>query len=184
MEEETGKLPKLASASSVRGEVRETLRTETSRDLAKIRADEIRKHRAGTEIDVMDRYYIDPEIIPDGWSYEYKRKSVHGLEDAAYEVNLARGGWTAVPVDRNARHRALMPRGNYSTVEIDGMILMERPLELTEEARDVELRRARGQVRAKEQQLASTPDGTMTREHERVRPSIKKGYEPMPVPKD
>lgn len=184
MEEETVKLPKLSSASSVRGEVRAPLRTENSRDLAKIRADEIRKHRAGTEVDGMDRYYIDPNIIPDGWSYEWKRKSVHGLEDPAYQVNLASGGWTAVPVDRDARHRALMPQGNYATIERDGMMLMERPLELTEEARDVELRRARGQVRAKEQQLASTPDGTMTREHERVRPSIKKGYEPMAVPKD
>ena len=64
------------------------------------------------------------------------------------------------------------------------MILMERPMSLTIEARDVELRRARMQVRAKEQQLSSTPDGTMTRDHARVKPNVKKSFEPMPIPED
>ena len=42
-------------------------------------------------------------------------------------------------------------------------------------------RRARDQVRAKEAQLAGTPEGTLTRDDPRVAPKIKKGYEPIPV---
>jgi hypothetical protein len=78
----------------------------------------------------------------------------------------------------------MMPSGNYTTIERKGQILMERPLTLTNEARDIELRRARTQVRAKEAQLSTAPDGTMTREHDRVRPSVKKSFSPIPVPED
>ena len=79
----------------------------------------------------------------------------------------------------------MMPvNSKMSLIERKGMILMERPMSLTNEARDVELRRARMQVRAKEQQLGSTPDGTMTRDHARVKPNVKKSYEPMPIPED
>jgi hypothetical protein len=63
------------------------------------------------------------------------------------------------------------------------MILMERPTEISNEIRNIELKRARQQVRIKEQQLSGTPDGTLTREHDRVRPSIKKSFD-MPIPED
>jgi hypothetical protein len=67
-------------------------------------------------------------------------------------------------------------------VERKGMVLMERPTELVEEARLIERRRALGQVRAKESQLAGTPDGTLSRDDPRISPKIKKGYEPMQIP--
>ena len=63
------------------------------------------------------------------------------------------------------------------------MILMERPTEISDEIRNIELRRARQQVRIKEAQLSGTPEGTLTREHDRVRPSIKKSFD-MPIPED
>ena len=77
----------------------------------------------------------------------------------------------------------MMPM-NWSGVHIErkGQILMERPTEIVNEARNLEKKKARDQVRAKEAQLAGTPDGTMTRDHDRVRPSIKKGWESLPVP--
>jgi hypothetical protein len=74
--------------------------------------------------------------------------------------------------------------GDHPYIQRDGMILMERPTEIVEEARAIELRRARNQVRAKEEQLSGTPDGTMTRDHARVKPKISKGYEPIPIPND
>jgi hypothetical protein len=48
--------------------------------------------------------------------------------------------------------------------------------------RAIELRRARQQVRVKEQQLSATPDGTMSRDDPRVAPKIKKGYSPVDIP--
>lgn len=174
-----------ATAGATKKALRPDLRAESPQDRAKKRAAEIRKHRGDQDLDEIDRFYFSPSIVPEGWTYEWKRRTLMGQEDPAYQVRLAAAGWEAVPVTRDSDHAALMPAGyKGQTIERDGMILMERPKELTDEARDVELRRARNQVRAKEAQLSSTPEGTMTREHERVRPSIKKGYEPMAVPKE
>jgi hypothetical protein len=160
--------------------MRENMRDNDPRTRAEKRAAEIRANR-GSMDDGVDEFYINPSDIPEGWSYEWKRQTLLGKEDPAYQVQLARGGWEAVPADR---HPEMMPIGNYANIERKGMILMERPATLTKEARDIELRRARGQVRAKEAQLSNTPEGTMTREHDRVRPSVKKSFEPIPVPED
>ena len=155
---------------------------EDPRARAERRAAEIKANRGDVDLDSIDEFYIDPAIIPDGWSYEWKRHTLLGREDPSYQVSLARAGWEAVPAKR---HPEMMPLNSTATIiERKGMILMERPQSLTNEARDVELRRARNQVRAKEQQLASTPDGTLTRDHARVRPNVKKSFEPMPVPED
>lgn len=69
-----------------------------------------------------------------------------------------------------------------NTILRKGMILMQCPTEIIEERRMADLRKARGQVRAKEQQIAGTPEGTLTRDDARVRPQIKKSYEAMPIP--
>ena len=63
-----------------------------------------------------------------------------------------------------------------------GNILMECPLEIIQERRLAEQSKARSQVRAKEAQLAGTPEGTMTRDHAQARPQIKKSFEAMPIP--
>jgi hypothetical protein len=123
-------------------------------------------------------------MVPEGWSYEWKRHLLLGAEDPSYNVSLAREGWEPVPVNRDNMHRAMMPMnwtGAY--IERKGQILMERPTEIVEEIRAMDRRRARDQVRAKEAQLSGTPEGTFTREDARVRPNINKGWEAMPVPK-
>ena len=158
------------------------VKADDPRSRAERRAAEIKANRGDVDLDSIDEFYIDPSIIPDGWSYEWKRHTLLGREDPSYQVSLARAGWEAVPA---SRHPEMMPlNSKASIIERKGMILMERPQMLTNEARDVELRRARMQVRAKEQQLASTPDGTMTRDHARVKPNVKKSFEPMPIPED
>ena len=150
---------------------------------ARARAAQIRENLGGAGLDEGDdRFRVRQDTVPEGWMYEWKRRTVFNQPDPAYEVELSRKGWEPVPA---SRHPEMMPVGkNYNTIERDGMILMERPRELTDEARDVELRKARAQVRQKEQQLSTAPDGTMTRDHAKVRPNISKGYEPIPVPND
>jgi hypothetical protein len=180
-------LPKLTLKrikTDTRPDVREDIREESPAARAAKRVAEIRKHREGLDLENEDKYFIDPRIVPEGWSYEWKRKSIYNQEDPSYQIKLADGGWTPVPTNRDARHKALMPTGNYNTIERDGMILMERPKELTDEAKAIELRRARNQVRAKEQQLSTTPDGTLSRDDARVRPQVKKSYEAMPIPQE
>lgn len=159
--------------------LRPPLRDEDPRTRAAKRAAELRGHLG--EIDEgTDKFYVDPGSIPDGWTYEWKRHSMYGKEDPAYHVQILRAGWSPVPA---TRHPEMMPdQGSYNTILREGMILMECPTEIVEERRRIDLKNARDQVRYKESQIAGTPDGTMTRDHARVRPSIKKGYEPMPIP--
>ena len=120
------------------------------------RAAELREHR-GDFLDGTDSFAIDPRIIPDGWSYEWKVMSVMGAKNPSNEIAIARAGWDPVPV---SRHPELMPKGwTGVTIERDGMMLMERPKEITDEAVVREKQKARGQVRDKEQQIMAAPAG-------------------------
>lgn len=171
-----------ASGGIERPPMRPSMREEDPRAAAARRAAEIRGH-LGSMDEGTDEFYIDPSQIPDGWAYEWKRKTVLGQEDPAYQVHLARTGWEPVPTNR---HPEMMPgQGNHPMIERKGMMLMMRPKVISEEARDIELRRARGQVKAKEEQLAGAPEGGLGhRDHAQVKPKIGKSYEAMPVPKD
>lgn len=154
-------------------------REDDPKERARKRAQELRGHLGDLD-EGTDDFYVDPESIPEGWTYEWKRHTVYGQEDPAYQVQLAREGWSAVP---SSRHPAMMPVGSSEAVILrKGCILMECPKEIIEERRQIEVRKARDQVRHKEAQIAGTPEGTMTRDHARTKPSIKKGYEPIPVP--
>ena len=160
--------------------LRGSMREEDSLSRAAQRAAELRGHLKDEVSDSEDKFFIDVDIIPDGWTYEWKRHTIYGEEDPAYQVQLARAGWTAVPVHR---HPNMMPHNtDHKVITRDGMILMECPTEIIDERRRNELVKARNQVRHKEAQLSGTPDGTMTRDHAQVKPNIKKSFEAMPVP--
>lgn len=159
--------------------LRPPVRDEDPRAAAARRAAELRAHGSAIE-ETTDKFYIPREIIPDGWEYNWKRHTVYGQEDPSYQIQLAREGWTAVP---RSRHPDMMPYGSNSEIIFrDGQILMECPMEICEERRLQELRAARNQVRAKEAQLAGTPENTFTRDDPRVAPKIKKGYSPLAIP--
>lgn len=167
-------------AKSKRGPKRGAMREEDPRSRAARRAAELRDH-LGTMDEGTDEFYINPEDVPDGWKYEWKRKTVFGAEDPAYQVALARAGWEPVPTKR---HPAYMPdTGNYPTIERKGMILMERPLEIHEEAEARDYRKATNQVRVKESQLTQAGPGEFersTKDHNLVK--VRKNYESIPIP--
>jgi len=158
-----------------RAEIRPPVREESPSERAARRAEEIRGH-LGDMDEGTDEFYISKDMIPDGWTYEWKRRSILNQEDPAYAVQLAREGWEAVPAKR---HPQMMPgNSTHDVIERKGMVLMERPSEITEEARNIEIRRARQQVRIRESQLSSTPEGQM----DRGKADIKKSYSPIMVP--
>jgi hypothetical protein len=167
---------------AARPPMRANPKDESPRDRANRRAEELRQHLGNLD-EGTDEFYVPAQMIPDGWTYEWKRQSVYNQEEQSYIVQTIREGWEPVPVDRCPMHRAMMPSTwTKGTIERKGMMLMERPTEITEEMRAIELRRARQQVRVKEQQLSATPDGTMSRDDPRVAPKIKKGYSPVDIP--
>ena len=170
-----------APASVRRPEQRPALRPDNSRELAARRAAEIMGAIGGSVDEGSDKFYIDPAMIPDGWDYNWKRKTVYGMEDPAYQVSLARTGWEPVPTER---HPTMMPTGNYPVIERDGMVLMARPKIISERFEQSEKKKARDQVRIREQSLNQSPDGQFDRDHREVQAKIKKGYEAIPIPKD
>lgn len=154
---------------------------ETPRERAARRAAELRGHDTDLGDDYNDEYYIELGIIPDGWSYEWKTRTVLGAEDPAHQVALARKGWESVPA---SRHPELMPIG-YTGAEITrkGMVLMERPLEITQEAQRRLLLAARTQMRDKEAQLTQAKSNEFDRTN-KGDPLVKinKKYEAIPIP--
>lgn len=155
---------------------------EDSRTRAARRAAELREH-LGDMDDGEDEFYIDLKCIPDGWSYEWKREEVLGQKNSAYDVSLRRKGWEEVPA---SRHPDMMPNDYVDgPIRRKGMILMERPLEITTEAREIEARKARAQVRQKEVQLNGSPAGQNSPFDNTNKGSplvnIRKSYEPLVV---
>jgi len=164
---------------SVRPSMRQPMATvEQPRDAA-ARIAELRNHNKTDS--GHNEYFVEPGIVPEEWSYEWKRWTVLGAEDPSHQTYLQGNGWEIVPA---SRHPEMMPLGYTGTMIIrKGMVLMERPLEITEEARSIEQRRARLQVRAKEEQLSASRPGEFERSHKGENMTrIKKGYEAMPIP--
>ena len=163
-------------AASLRQAPRHNLREESSLERAKRRAAELKGSLTSMD-DTPDEFAIPAHIIPEGWSYEWKRKSVFGQEDSSYMMSQEARGWEPVPA---SRHRSMMPEGHYNTIERKGMILMERPKEITDEAKRQDRMRARDAVKSREQQLAEAQAGQFARN----KPTISKGYEPMAMPEE
>lgn len=159
--------------------MRPPMREEDPRAAAARRAAEIRSNQV--DDDGVDEFKLPR--APDGWTYEWKTKSVMGAINHAHLTELRRQGWEEVPT---SRHPEEMPLGGHDPViERKGMILMQRPTVIVEEARAIQIAKARNQVRFKEEQLSGTPEGGLGhRNHDQVKPRISKGYEPLPVPKD
>ncbi len=119
-----------------------------------------RKRKGGSNI---DRFGVPPGMIPDGMSWEWKRETTTGKPDPTYMAFLYDQGWEPVEQER------------YPTFPVrrDGLILMERPMELTIEARAEEKAAARDAVRQKERQLYDAGDGEFARKNADGSPAVK-----------
>lgn len=121
---------------------------EQSRARAEAKA---RKLRGNPELSGMDRdkYWAPPP--PDGWDYQWRLKAVMGKDEIDQIRQDELNGWEAVPL---SRHPELMPRNwQGNTIEVGGLVLCERPLIFTQEAREEERRNAREAVLTKEMQM-------------------------------
>jgi hypothetical protein len=170
------------AVSSEAQTMRPAMRDDDPRAAAARRAAELRGHLGDLD-EGTDQLYVDPSTIPDGWTYNWKRYSAYEWEDTGNQLRVKREGWTPVPA---SRHPEMMPHNTdaNSIIMRDGLVLMECPTEIVEERKRIEIKAARDQVRFKESQLSGTPEGTMTRDHARVKPQIKKSYEAMPIPEE
>lgn len=133
---------------------KETSAESRARAEAKVRAIRGNPELQGME---RDKYYAPPP--PDGWDYQWKLKSVMNQDDLDRIRQVEAAGWEPVPL---SRHPELMPR-NYTgeTIEVGGLVLMERPKIFTDEARAEERRLAREAVLMKEAQMREGRGGDL-----------------------
>lgn len=176
----------LAAEPSPRPDLRPEMRAdgpreESPRERAARRAAEIMGHLEGALDEGEDELALDNIQVPEGWTYEWKRQTVYGKSDPAYDTRLARTGWEVVPAER---HPQMMPKGHRGEISRDGLVLMERPKVITDRVRQIMYERARGAVRLKEQQLNEAPQGTFERVDERGKPTarVRTTHSPVEIP--
>jgi hypothetical protein len=148
-----GKAQKAASAEAPK----ETNMDSKARAEARIRAIRGNPDLAnGTE---RDKYWAPPP--PAEWDYQWKLKSVLNQDDIDRIRQNEMNGWEPVPL---SRHPELMPKGwKGETIEVGGLVLMERPMMFTKEAREEERRAAREAVVTKEAQMREGRSGDLGR---------------------
>lgn len=111
----------------------------------------------------VDYFDMVKDEIPSGHSYEWKTYSIYGKVEVQAHLIQRENGWTPVPADRHP----IMPRVGDSIIH-DGMILMERPKHLTDEARAEDSTAAAEALRMGKQQASRTEVGQLDRMAPRV----------------
>lgn len=101
--------------------------------------------------DSMNPFDLPEEFVEqtraEGYDLEWKTEMVQGQDKITYQAKLQANGWRPVPARRLPGMYAR--EDDEGPVRYDGMILMERPMSLTIEAREDEAHKAREQVRMK-----------------------------------
>lgn len=118
--------------------------------------------------------------IPHGFTYQWVTDSIFGMAQPQRRTRFERKGWMPVPADRH--DGVWTPKGFVGEINVDGLVLMERPKEYTEMAHAHDKRKAREQVFIKEQQLRGGDVGTSLDSHHRSALNsnrISKSYEPL-----
>jgi len=133
-----------------------------------------------------DRLSFDRSIIPDGQDYQWITASIYGQPQPSRLARFQRQGWSPVPSER---HDGLfMPRGYKGHIEVDGLILHERPAEYTRQARIYEAKKARNQVAIKEAQFrgGDIPGVTLDTQHKSALGfnKIQSSFERLSIPEE
>jgi hypothetical protein len=125
-----------------------------------------------------DRFLIPEEDKPEGVSFNWKRWSVNGQEDPFYISNMRLQGWEPVT---GSDMPGLAPEGHTGSLLKEGMLLMARTQELTDQAYAEVARASRQQVQDREKANGVAPTGQAPR----TTPDLKKELmRPVPVQED
>lgn len=131
-----------------------------------------------------DPYSIDVNEIPPGMSWQWIARTVMGKDDGKIRMRwtqMARNGWE--PVDG-----ARVPQFGVASgmVDLGGLVLCERPREMTDEAREEDYARAVNQVSAQMNRLEDTPNDQLPRKdrHGKSLVSVRRDREGIKVRAD
>lgn len=100
-----------------------------------------------------DPFSIPSELKDPRWDLQWVRVSTHGLEDVDNQVKMQENGWRPISAKRPGWEGRFMPPGYDGAIQKGGLMLMERPMSLTEEARNDERQKVRGQTETQRAQF-------------------------------
>lgn len=99
-----------------------------------------------------NRFSVDEARIPADMSYEWKRVAALGQADEEHQINVQANGWTAVPAERHPELAGMKVSKDAAIVR-GGLMLMERPKHLTDDARKADKSRADEQLHTQLQRV-------------------------------
>jgi hypothetical protein len=146
--------PEMRSALRISDDGRQRLRTG-NQNVDPFNIDDIRAVYCPTNGDPR-RGNVDNEI-----DFNWKRYETYGKPDYAEMRGYHDQGWR--PVTHDTFPERFAPSGTAGPVVIKDMILMERPMRLTVQARSEEYEAATRAMRVNRQKVAETPEGSMPR---------------------
>lgn len=139
-----------------------------------------------------DRLHIDKSDYPDGFDLQWVTASIFGQPQPNHFSRFERRGYEPVHGDDfEARYDGrFTPVGHKGPIEVDGMVLMARPMEWTLKAKSEDRRRAAEAIAIKEKQLRGGDIEGVGMDGGAQHPSalgvnrIRRSYERLQVPKD
>lgn len=140
-----------------------------------------KKKTRRSKLDFVDELYVDPKEIPDGFTVEWKRYSIHGKVDSEHHLGLERDGWEyAQPKDFPSR---VGKSFTGDKVTHKDLILMIRPTELTQEAHTEDKFNAQSQVQTKLKEIGLSGQGEAPRVdgYGRTMAKVNVSYNKIPV---
>lgn len=146
-----------------------------ARDEARLPARDPNRERTRKRKGDYDDFWVDLSKKPDDQDWNWKRFETYGQPDRQNVVAMGENGWE--PVDAT-----IFEDGRSGPLENKGLVLCERPKELSEEARREENAKAAAQLRNKEAIFGQSLAPSDPRDASpRTRPSIQRAYAPMEV---
>jgi hypothetical protein len=134
--------------------------------------------------DEPDRLKVPAHMIPDGMAYLWVMVSVLGQDWLQWRNRRMRTGWRPVPAERH--DGIFMPKGFQGEINVDGLVLCEKPIEFVERDRIKTKKSAVEQVWLREQAMRGGNLDNIgfdtTSEKGRKANRIGKTYEAIPVP--
>jgi hypothetical protein len=123
-----------------------------------------------------DKFDVPLHFIPDGWTYQWLSQETVGK--ANNNSHFFANGWEPVPAKRH--DGVFTQKGYEGHIVVDGMMLVERPVQLTIEARLEELKRAKLQLKTQNEQFQPKLPGARSSRYRGTEMRVKRDLEEMP----
>lgn len=142
--------------------------------------------------DVPDRLRIPPDMVAKlerdhGMSLQWVTDSVYGKPEPQLRASQEKRGWTPVHAeDFDGMFDGMFtPKGSDGEINMEGLVLMARPVEITRAAQARDRRAAKVPTQIREQQLRGGDlPGVSGANHPTVRNSINRTRERIEIPND